>query len=110
VWLKFKGGKGVATFYGVLLAAAFPVGLLAAIAWIAMAVLFRVSSLAALTASALAPIFAFITDQPRPIALLTLFMAVLIFIRHRENISRLLAGQEPRIGGSSSPPGSAGGT
>ncbi len=98
VWLKFKGGKGVATFYGVLLAACWPVGVLAALTWIAMAALFRISSLAALTAAALAAPFALATDQPRPMLFLALFMAVLIFIRHRENISRLLKGQEPKIG------------
>jgi glycerol-3-phosphate acyltransferase PlsY len=98
VWLKFRGGKGVATFFGVLLAAAWPVGLLAGATWIAMAVLFRMSSLAALTAAALAPVFALATDQSQPIVWLAVFMAVLIYIRHRENIGRLLKGQEPRIG------------
>ena len=98
VWLKFKGGKGVATFYGVLLSACWPVGVLAAITWLAMAALFRISSLAALTAAVLAAPFALATDQPYPMLGLALFMAVLIFIRHRENIARLLKGQEPRIG------------
>lgn len=98
VWLKFNGGKGVATFYGVLLAAAWPVGVLAALTWLAMAALFRISSLAALTAAALAPLFAFATDQPYPMVLLSAFMAVLIFIRHHQNISRLLKGEEPKIG------------
>ena len=98
VWLKFNGGKGVATFYGVLLSAAFPVGALAALTWIAMAALFRMSSLAALTAAALAPLFAFAVDAPRPMIVLALVMAVLIFIRHHENIRRLLKGEEPRIG------------
>ena len=109
VWLKFKGGKGVATFFGTLLAAAWPVGLVAGATWIAMAFLFRMSSLAALTAVVLAPIFAaFIFDRPYPIAVLCLFMAVLVFVRHRENITRLLSGTEPRIGGGSAPtPGDA---
>lgn len=99
VWLKFNGGKGVATFYGVLLSAAWPVGVLAALTWIAMAFLFRMSSLAALTAAALAPLFAFaIEGTPRPMILLAAFMAVLIFIRHHENIGRLLRGEEPKIG------------
>jgi len=98
VWLKFRGGKGVATFFGVLLAAAWPVGLLAGATWIAVAVLFRMSSLAALVAAALAPLYALATDQPRPIVWLTIVMAVLIYIRHRENIGRLAKGQEPRIG------------
>ncbi len=98
VWLKFNGGKGVATFYGVLLTAAWPVGVLAALTWLAMAALFRISSLAALTAAALAPLFAFATDQPYPMVLLSAFMAVLIYIRHHQNIARLLKGQEPKIG------------
>lgn len=99
VWLKFKGGKGVATFFGVLLAAAWPVGLLAGATWLAIAFLFRISSLAALTASALAPLFAFATDQePISKVWLCVFMAVLIYIRHAANIGRLLKGEEPRIG------------
>jgi glycerol-3-phosphate acyltransferase PlsY len=97
-WLKFRGGKGVATFLGTLLAAAWPAGLLAAVAWLVMAFLFRISSLAALTAAALAPIFVFALDRPGPIALMALFMAILIFVRHQENIRRLLRGQEPRLG------------
>jgi acyl phosphate:glycerol-3-phosphate acyltransferase len=98
VWLKFKGGKGVATFYGVLLAACWPVGVLAAVTWLAVAALFRLSSLAALVAAALAAPFALATDQAAPFVGLCLFMAVLIFIRHKDNIGRLLKGQEPRIG------------
>ncbi len=98
VWLKFNGGKGVATFYGVLLSAAFPVGALAGLTWIAMAFLFRMSSLAALTAAALAPLFAFALDAPRPIVVLAAVMAVLIYIRHHQNIRRLLKGEEPKIG------------
>jgi acyl phosphate:glycerol-3-phosphate acyltransferase len=99
VWLKFKGGKGVATFFGTLLAAAWPVGLAAGATWIAMAFLFRISSLSALTAAALAPIYVYLFGRPDPIAALALFMGVLIYIRHHENIRRLLKGQEPRIGG-----------
>lgn len=98
VWLKFNGGKGVATFYGVLFAAMWPVGLLAGATWLAMAALFRISSLAALTAAVLAPLFAFATDQPHPMVVLSLFMALLIFIRHHQNIARLLKGEEPKIG------------
>jgi len=98
VWLKFQGGKGVATFFGIMLAAAWPAGLLAAATWIAIAFLFRISSLAALVAASLAPVFVLVTDQPRPFSFLALFMAVLIFLRHHENIRRLLKGEEPRIG------------
>ncbi len=99
VWLGFKGGKGVATFFGALLAAAWPVGLLAGATWILMALIFRMSSLAALTAAVLAPIYVFVTDRPYPVAVLAVVMAVLIFIRHKDNISRLLKGEEPKIGG-----------
>jgi glycerol-3-phosphate acyltransferase PlsY len=98
VWLGFKGGKGVATFFGTLLAAAWPVGLLAGATWIVMAFLFRISSLAALTAAALAPVFVFVVGRPIPIAYVALFMAVLIYVRHTPNIRRLLKGEEPRIG------------
>ena len=100
VWLGFKGGKGVATFFGTLLAAAWPVGLAAAATWLLMAAVFRISSLAALTAVALAPVFVFLLHRPTPIAFLALFMAVLIYVRHEPNIRRLLKGEEPRIGGS----------
>jgi acyl phosphate:glycerol-3-phosphate acyltransferase len=101
VWLRFKGGKGVATFFGTLLAAAWPVGLLAGATWIVMAFLSRISSLAALTAVALAPVFVFLpfVNRPAPIAYLALFMAILIYVRHTPNIRRLLKGEEPRIGG-----------
>lgn len=97
VWLKFKGGKGVATFYGTLFAVAWPVGILAALTWIGMALLMRMSSLSALVAAALAPLIAYLFDKPG-VALLCLFLAALIFWRHRANIQRLMAGEEPRIG------------
>ena len=104
VWLRFKGGKGVATFFGVLLAAGWPVGLLAGVTWLVMAAVFRMSSLASLTAAALAPVFAYVTGQPSPIFWLCVIMGVLIFFRHRENIDRLLKGEEPRIGGKKNAP------
>ena len=100
VWLGFKGGKGVATYFGTLLAAAWPVGLLAGATWILMAAVFRISSLAGLTAALLAPFFVFLVHRPSPIAALAAVMAVLIYIRHLPNIRRLLKGEEPRIGGS----------
>jgi glycerol-3-phosphate acyltransferase PlsY len=99
VWLGFKGGKGVATFFGTLLAAAWPVGILAGATWILMALVFRISSLAALTAVALAPVYVFVVGRPVPIAYLALFMAILVYVRHAANIRRLLRGEEPRIGG-----------
>lgn len=100
VWLGFKGGKGVATFFGTLLAAAWPVGLAAGATWIVMAAVFRISSLAALTAVAVAPLIALAVGRPWPIALLAAVMAVLVYLRHLPNIRRLLKGEEPRIGGS----------
>jgi acyl phosphate:glycerol-3-phosphate acyltransferase len=97
VWLGFKGGKAVATSYGVLIAASWPVGLCAGAVWLAMAAVTRTSSLAALVSFALAPVLAAIlADQT--IIKLALLIAVLVFIRHHENIRRLLAGTEPRIG------------
>jgi glycerol-3-phosphate acyltransferase PlsY len=98
VWLRFKGGKGVATFLGVLLAAAFVVGLLACATWVAMAKIFKVSSLSALTAAALAPLYAWGLGFPMPTVALAAALAILVFIRHHENIRRLLKGTEPRIG------------
>jgi len=103
VWLKFRGGKGVATFIGTMLAIAWPAGLMAAATWLLVAWLFRISSLAALAAAALAPLYVVLADRPRPVALMALFMAVLIYIRHRENIRRLVRGEEPRLGGGKTP-------
>ena len=99
VWLKFHGGKGVATFFGTMLAAAWPVGLLAAATWLIVAFLFRISSLAALVAVALAPAVVLLVGRPHAVALLALFMALLVFVRHADNIRRLLKGEEPQIGG-----------
>jgi len=98
VWLGFKGGKGVATFFGTLLAACWPVGILAGATWLLMAAVFRISSLAALTASLLAPIYVHLVGRDRAYAWLALFMAVLIWIRHAPNIRRLMKGEEPKIG------------
>jgi glycerol-3-phosphate acyltransferase PlsY len=98
VWLKFRGGKGVATFFGVLLAAAWPVGVAAGAVWILLAALLRWSSLAALGAAAAGPVLAIALRQAPAVVDLCLFMAVLIIYRHQENIRRLAAGQEPKIG------------
>ena len=98
VWLGFKGGKGVATFFGVMLAAAWPVGALAAITWIVVAAVLRWSSLAALAAAVLAPLYALLTHQRSSILVLAVITAVLILYRHQENIRRLLKGEEPKIG------------
>jgi glycerol-3-phosphate acyltransferase PlsY len=97
VWLGFRGGKAVATSYGVLIAAAWPVGLCAGAVWIAMAALVRISSMAALTSFALAPILAVMLANATVVKL-ALVIAVLVFARHHTNIRRLIAGTEPRIG------------
>src|SRR5579871_4473504 len=89
VWLGFKGGKGVATFFGTLIAIAWPAGLAAGATWIVVAVIFRFSSLSGLTAAALAPLYVFLFNQtPEAKLWLAAFMALLIFLRHRENIRR----------------------
>jgi glycerol-3-phosphate acyltransferase PlsY len=97
VWLKFKGGKGVATALGTWLALAWPVGLLACLTWLIMAVVFRYSSLSALVAVALAPIYAIWLGTPAMIWF-GIGVAILCWIRHHENIRRLLKGEEPKIG------------
>jgi acyl phosphate:glycerol-3-phosphate acyltransferase len=97
VWLGFHGGKGVATSYGVLIAAAWPVGLAAGAIWLIIAALARISSLAALVSLAAAPVLAALLAD-FAVVKLALAIAVLVFIRHHANISRLLAGTEPRIG------------
>jgi len=123
VWLGFKGGKGVATALGVLLAISWPVGLVACLTWLLTALVFRISSLAALTAFAVATAYAgwigwlqgagrvagawyppVIAGETVQMAVLPtvwqllLFITLLVYIRHKDNIRRLLAGTEPRIG------------
>lgn len=97
VWLGFRGGKGVATFLGTLIALHWPLGLIACATWALTALIARISSLSALLAAALAPVFAWGLGR-HDIAAVAGFMAALIFLRHRTNINRLLAGTEPRIG------------
>ncbi len=97
VWLRFRGGKGVATFLGLLLALAPPVGLIACATWLAAAFAFRISSLAALIAAATAPIWLWALG-PVEHVWLGIALAVLVFARHHANIRRLAAGTEPRIG------------
>ncbi len=96
-WLKFKGGKGVATFLGVLLAIAWPVGLIACGTWLLTAVVTRISSLSALSAAVIAPVAALALGHTG-VAIMAALLAALIFIRHRENIGRILSGSESKIG------------
>ncbi len=97
VFLRFRGGKGVATFLGTLLALSFPVGAAACATWAAVAAVFRISSLSAIVAALLAPVWAVVFYHWHG-AVLVALMTVLILFKHRENIARLRAGTEPRIG------------
>jgi glycerol-3-phosphate acyltransferase PlsY len=98
VWLNFKGGKGVATFFGVLAAGLWQVGVIAGAAWLITAFVLRYSSLGALVAALAAPVAAAALDAgPWAIGFCTL-LAILIYWRHRANIARLLKGEEPKIG------------
>ncbi len=97
VFLKFNGGKGVATFLGTLLALSFPVGVLACATWLVVAAATRYSSLAALVAAGLSPIFTYYFYH-RHGAVLVLLLAALIFYRHGANIKRLIDHTESRIG------------
>jgi len=97
VWLGFKGGKGVATYLGVLFGLSGLGALVFAVSWLLVAFLSRYSSLAALVAAVIVPIALYMTDQPKAASLLAV-MSAIVFIRHRANISRLLDGTEPRIG------------
>lgn len=97
IFLAFKGGKGVATYFGLLFALAWPIGIVAGAIWLATAAIFRFSSLAALVTSALTPIAMLLLGVPQ-MMILGIALAILIFWRHGENISRLLAGQETKIG------------
>lgn len=99
VFFGFKGGKGVATALGVLLALSWPTALLCAAVWLVMAFGFKVSSLAALTATVISPIAAYFLMPHESWAVATLFIAVLVLWRHKSNIENLLKGKEDKIGG-----------
>lgn len=98
VWLGFKGGKGVATFLGTLLALAWPVGVAACLTWLVTAVVSRISSLSALVAATLSVAWSAVFGQGHMIYLIVI-LATLVFWKHLPNIERLKAGTEPRIGG-----------
>lgn len=97
VWLRFKGGKGVATYLGVALGLFWPVGLAACATWLAVAVVFRWSSFAALVALVFSPLYALALDGPELGGTLAA-MTVLVVLKHHENIRRLIRGEEPKIG------------
>lgn len=97
VWLGFKGGKGVATFFGIMLAYSFPIGAACCAAWLVGAFGSRISSMGAL-ASAAASIFLLLFMGGSTALIMGIFLTLLIFFRHRENIRRIREGTEPRIG------------
>lgn len=102
VFFGFKGGKGVATALGAMLAASWLAGLLALATWLAMAALFRISSLSALCAALLAPIYVWATQGGMTAVLASAILSALLVWRHRANIANLMAGRESRIGKRSS--------
>jgi glycerol-3-phosphate acyltransferase PlsY len=97
VWLGFRGGKGVATFLGTLLALAWPVGLAVCATWAVSAAVTRISSLSALIAAALAPAWLILFERAEMVVL-AVILGTLVYIRHAANIARLRDGTEPRIG------------
>jgi len=102
-WLGFKGGKGVATYIGILLALSWPVAIIFCLVWLLVAAISRYSSLAGLIASAATPVILWIGDEPRT-ALLFLLLTMMLGWRHRENIARLRNGTESKIGEKSQSP------
>ena len=97
LWLKFKGGKGVATYIGVLIGLVWPAALIFCVVWLVMAWVFRYSSLSALIASAVTPLALWLLGEPGP-AVLFLALTAMLWIMHRANIARLMAGTEGKIG------------
>ena len=97
IWLDFKGGKGVATSLGVLFALFWPLGLIFIALWLALAFVFRMSSVAGLATSALTPLWAYLLGCSTELILSTVIIAVVIWIMHRANIGRLMKGEEPKI-------------
>jgi len=97
LFLRFKGGKGVATFLGTLLALSFPAGLAACATWLIMAVIFRISSLSAIMAALLAPVITFYFYHMHGAAMVAV-LSLVVIAKHHANIGRLLKGKEPKIG------------
>jgi len=104
VWLKFKGGKGVATYIGLLIGLYWPAAVLFCVIWLAVAAASRYSSLAALIASALTPLSLWLLNLPNT-AVLFLLLTILLWVMHRANITRLLSGNEGKIGAKAASPG-----
>jgi glycerol-3-phosphate acyltransferase PlsY len=96
VWLKFKGGKGVATFIGILLALYWPAGILTCLTWLSTAFISRISSLSALISSAASIFWIWLLDKPDAVFVITT-LTIFIWLRHRNNISRIIAGTETKI-------------
>jgi glycerol-3-phosphate acyltransferase PlsY len=96
IFLGFKGGKGVATFLGTLLALFWPAGLAACLTWLIVAAISRISSLSALVAALFAPVWIVVLGMPGA-GLVTALLAAIIFSRHQQNIQRIIAGTEPKI-------------
>ena len=96
VWLRFRGGKGVATTLGVLIAIAWPVGVLSCLTWLAVAAAFRIASLSAIVSLALSPVYAWWLADAQRVELAG-FLAVIVIARHHANIRRLIKGEEPKI-------------
>jgi len=101
IFFKFRGGKGVATFFGAITALVWQVGVTALATWLIIAVLLRYSSLAALTSAFLTPIYMVLFAQPTEYVILTILLSLLIFWRHRSNIRNLWSGTEGKIGSKS---------
>jgi acyl phosphate:glycerol-3-phosphate acyltransferase len=102
VWLKFRGGKGVATMMGVALGLAWPVGAVYAAVWLGMLALTRISSLAGMSAALSAPLAALAVGRAELAPVLAVLAALVLFL-HRANIARLRAGTEPKVGGGKAP-------
>lgn len=97
IWLRFKGGKGVATFLGIVFALSLPIGFLACASWCATTGAFRMSALSSLAAAVATPIY-FMIFGTTAYAAFAAILAVLIFVTHRTNIARMMSGAEPKIG------------
>jgi glycerol-3-phosphate acyltransferase PlsY len=102
VWLRFQGGKGVATTFGVMLILGWPIAVTCLVTWIVVAIITRYSSFAALTSIVLSPLYSVFLNR-EDLALMCLGLGILIILTHRQNISRLITGKETKIGNHSTP-------